>query len=275
MHILYLDESGTQKESNTFVVAGLSVFERETHWLGRELDQLAAQYFPDRTERVEFHASRLHVAEHISHEPFNTLSRQQRADLRDEIYRVIAQSRARAFAVAVKKTAPNNELYETCFEQIVNRFDRMLQRFYQEQGDPQRGLVVVAQSSYQQRIVERARRIWESGHRWGELRNMADVPFFAPARDTRLLQLADFVSNAVYRRYESSDARQFDRIYQRFDQDRGNLHGLVHTASETERRGCACPACVLRGASPAGATRIDEPAAEYRPLALDQAAQES
>ena len=58
----------------------------------------------------------------------------------------------------------------------------MLQRIYHNRGERQRGLVVVAQSSYQQQIVERARSIWESGHRWGQLRNMADIPFFAPAK---------------------------------------------------------------------------------------------
>ena len=245
MHILYADESGTHVDSEIFVVAGLAVFERETYWLARQLDQLAEVYFPRALGPVEFHASHLHVAQNVSRAPFDSLTRQQRAELRDDIYGVIAQSKSRAFAAVAKKDAPNDELYAVCFEQLVSRFDRMLQRLYRDHGEQQRGLVVVAQSSYQQQIVERARRIWESGHRWGELRNMADIPFFAPAKDTRLLQLADFVSNAVYRRYESGDTRQFDRIAPRFDQDQGRLHGLVHIAPDDERRHCFCPACIL------------------------------
>ena len=264
MHILYADESGTHDQAGTFVVAGLAVFEQETYWLAQHLDRLAEQYFPDLTERVEFHASHLHVAEGVSRPPFSMLDRQHRADLRDDIYRIIGESNARAFAAVIAKTAPNDELYAICFEQIVSRFDRMLQRIYHNRGERQRGLVVVAQSSYQQQIVERARSIWESGHRWGQLRNMADIPFFAPAKDTRLLQLADFVSNAVYRRYESGDTRQFDRIAQRFDEEDGRLHGLVHIAPDEERQRCFCPACVLwRAQRGAGRRRVEEAGASY------------
>lgn len=243
MHILYLDESGATKESRYFCVAGIAVFERESYFLTRDLDSVQQRLFPDWNQQAEFHASRLHRAAEKLKPPFDQLTPEQREEIRDSILRIIADSHARIFAVALDKPYTQEDPYERCFEEIVSRFDRMLNRLYQR-DDQQRGLVVVAQSSYQNNLETLARRIWSGGHRWGDLRNMADVPFFAPAKNTRLLQLADFVSHAIYRRYESGDTRMFDRISHRLDSDEGVTHGLVHLAPD--RRSCSCPACVQR-----------------------------
>ena len=62
MHIIYLDESGTQAEARHFVVAGLSFFERQLHYASEELDRLQRQYFPDANEPIELHASALQLA---------------------------------------------------------------------------------------------------------------------------------------------------------------------------------------------------------------------
>ena len=58
MHILYLDESGTHN-SRYFVVGGLTVFERETYFMARELDQLQARHLPGVSDPAQFHASEL------------------------------------------------------------------------------------------------------------------------------------------------------------------------------------------------------------------------
>ncbi len=47
MHILYVDEAGTQREARHFVVASLSLFERQTYHLAEELSRLQARYFPE------------------------------------------------------------------------------------------------------------------------------------------------------------------------------------------------------------------------------------
>ena len=79
---------------------------------------------------------------------------------------------------------------------------------------------------------------------WGQTYNPADIPYFAPAKNTRLLQLADFVANAIYGRYEGGYTKQFDRIAPRIDQEQGRMYGLVHLARN--RQDCYCPACVSR-----------------------------
>ena len=248
MHIVYLDESGTHSEARYFVVAGLAVFERETYFLARSLDQLQARYFPEWHEPVELHASVLYAPDGRVPPPFDRLTRQQRRDLTREIYEVIAESGARLFAIVMEKAAMTGDPYERGFEEVVNRFDRMLARIIRDRGEQQRGLIVIAESSYRENLETLARRIWSQGHRWGETHNLADIPYFAPAKSTRLLQLADFVSNAVFGRYENGYTRDFDKLMPRFDQQEGRMHGLVHIARE--RQNCYCPACVSRRAYP-------------------------
>ena len=249
MHIAYLDESGTHSEARYFVVVGLAVFERETYFLARSLDQLQARYFPNEAAaQISFHASALRAPKGRLAPPFDSLSDERRKQLIHDVYQVIAESGAKIFAVAMEKASITDDPYERGFEEIVNRFDRMLSRVLKERGEPQRGLVVIAESAYRQNLEILARRIWSQGHRWGETHNMADVPYFAPTHSTRLLQLADFVANAVYGRYESGYTRNFDDIAARIDQEEGRLHGLVHLAAD--RRNCYCPACVTRRALP-------------------------
>ena len=142
----------------------------------------------------------------------------------------------------------SDDPYDRGFEEIISRFDRMLARELRDRGEPQRGLVILAESSYRENLERLARSIWSLGHRWGEIHNQADVPYFAPAQRTRLLQLADFVSNAVFGNYESGYGRAFQMIAPRIDQQDGHLHGLVHLARD--RQSCYCPACVARRSQP-------------------------
>ncbi len=248
MHIAYLDESGTHKEARYFVVASLVAFERNTHHLAREMDQIQAKYFRDWPDPVFFHASALRAKEGRVPEPFNQLSPEERANLFSDVYQVIADSHARIIAVAIEKAAMMTDPYERGFEQIVSRFDMLLSRIHRDLGEDQRGLIILAESSYKDNLEMLARRIAAEGHRWGNVHNIADIPYFAPAKNTRLLQLADFISNAVFSNYETGHSKYFNQIAPRFDQENGRIHGLVHITRD--RDSCFCPSCVQRRANP-------------------------
>jgi hypothetical protein len=243
VHILYLDESGTHSDARYFVVAGVAVFETDTYFLAQDLDSLQATYFPASTEPIAFHASPLRSAFGQSKDPYPSLGKAERRALTSDIFGAIARPHVRLFAVAMEKAFIRGDCYDRGFEEIVNRFDRMLGRLSRD-GSPQRGLVVAAESSYRENLETLARKIARDGHRWGRTHNLADIPYFAPASNTRLLQAADFVANAVYGRYEAGLAKDFDRIVARFDQDGSDLHGLVHLHSA--RAECYCPACIAR-----------------------------
>lgn len=255
MHILYLDESGTHSDARYFVVAGVSLFETDTYHLAQDMDGLQAKYFPNTLEPIAFHISPLRGARGQSNDPYPTLSPNDRRALADDVYGTIAKSSARIFAVAMEKSYTLGDCYERGFEEVVNRFDRMLQRLFRN-GVMQRGLIVAAESSYRQNLEVLARKIAREGHRWGRTRNLADIPYFAPAANTRLLQVADFVANAVFGRYESGYSRDFDKIAVRFDQDDTELHGLVHL--HAGRHECFCPACMARRMRPRAGARLME-----------------
>lgn len=83
-----------------------------------------------------------------------------------------------------------------------------------------------------------------NGTRWGDLRNMAEVPLFVDSRASRIVQLADLVAWAVWRRYEHQDTRYFDRVIPKFDSEANVTHGLVHY--RPGNMDCSCPACLSR-----------------------------
>lgn len=101
-----------------------------------------------------------------------------------------------------------------------------LGRLYLKQKDPQRGIILFDNCSTEQRIQTLAREFKRSGHTYGKLRNFAEVPVFMDSQASRLIQLADLVAYALFRRYEHNDSKYFDVISACFDQDGGIVHGL-------------------------------------------------
>ncbi len=250
MYVLYLDESGTHGEASHFVLAGLAVFEREIHWFGQDLDALQSEHFPP-SPPIHFHATKLRGAK--VEPPWDELTVEQRRILKERVYEIIRNRKAALFACAVEKTWAENrnqDAYEHAFEQVVSRFDMFLSRTNHvavaDGREEQRGLLVLAESSFKKTLGVLARRIQTVGTRWGTtLHNVTDVPLFASPTDTRLLQFADFCSNAVYGRYHSGYTGDFDRIAPKFGQADGVVHGLVHRTTDYM---CACLACFSRSA---------------------------
>lgn len=246
MYILYLDESGTSSDAAYFVLAGLAVFEREIYWYAQEVDAIQKQYFPDIAYPIEFHASPLRQrdSEKVP-EPFNQLTLELRRQLVKDMYKVIRNRRGILFGVAIEKAwCVQEEPYERAFEDLTSRFDLFLRRINATAGEhEQRGIIAVAESSYRRNLEILGERFRGGSTRWGQLRTISDVPFFLPAKNTRLLQLADFCSNAIYGRYNSGLTTDFDIIAPRFDREETRIHGLVHLTSDHD---CQCLACIAR-----------------------------
>ena len=152
------------------------------------------------------------------------------------------------FAVAAEKTSARRgeNLVRGCIEQVCVRFDAFLKRRYQEHGDAQRGLVIVSEGRFHTRARLWVEQFRQLGTQWGGLHNFCDIPYFAQARETRLLQAADFVAHAVWRYYEHGDKELLSTILERFDETGGTMRGLIHWADSWKV--CGCPACASRGA---------------------------
>lgn len=249
MYILYLDESGAHNEATHFILAGLAIFEREAYFFTQDVEAIQHRYFPTISEPLEFHASQLRAPVGKIPAPFDTLSVEQRRQLITDLYQVMRAHRGVLFGVVIEKAWTHEDPYERAFEELTNRFDLFLQRHNIQiannpEREEQRGLIVVAESSYRDRLQILGRRFRGGTTRWRQVRTLADVPFFVPASNTRLLQLADFCANAIHGRYNGGYTRDFDIIAPKFDRDTtGRIHGLNHLTRDQD---CQCPACLSR-----------------------------
>ena len=251
MYLLYIDGSGSVKNPREryFILGGVSVFERQIFHLIREFDQFVNSLGLGAPEDIELHASVIAAGRQ---KPWKGVPRKRRLEIIEAALEVLrASHRSNSlFAIAVDKAhrAPHDPV-EYAFEEICNRFNLRLTRLFNRAGrrldEAQRGLVVMDKSdNYESALQSLARTFRAKGTRWGDLRNMSEVPMFVDSRASRIVQIADLVAWAVWRRYEFQDTRYFDKITSRFDSEGGVIHGLVHSHPSSED--CSCPACLSR-----------------------------
>jgi hypothetical protein len=247
MWLLYLDDSGSAQNANEdyLVLGGISVFERRVYFVGQELDSLASRFNEANPEAVEFHASEIFGGRT---EPWKQLRNQaDRKKVLLDVLAVLSQDRfgTCAFACAVHKPSfPNDDPMQLAFEQLCNRFDRLLKRKNLDNHEQQRGMIIFDESAHETAIQALARSFRTVGTRWGVTRNIAEVPMFINSKASRCIQLADHVAYAVFRRYQGKDTSYLDSVLPKFDADQGIIHGLVH--KQTYNLNCMCPACMCR-----------------------------
>lgn len=242
MYLLYLDESGNpdSPEDRNFVLAGVAVFERVTYFLSQALDDVQAKHLPG-IEPVEFHATDIRSGKGFWRRTEKAKREAIVSDLGSTLVNANREGVVLFGAVIEKSAALHGEnVIRRATEEICIRFDNFLKRKYYE-GNPQRGRLVFAESTLQKR-----QRVWvqdfrKLGTQWGVIANLSDIPYFALARETRLLQAADLVSHALYLLYERNDDSVAKPFLHRFDQRDGVLHGLVHLTPN--KATCTCPRC--------------------------------
>ena len=252
MYLLYLDDSGSVKNPNEqhFVLAGIAVFERQIYHLISTTDEFVSSLNLGRAHDVELHGS---VMASGKKTPWKAMRRKDRLDTIERGLDLLrgAHWGVRAFAVVVDKHADSiTDPVEYAFEEICNRFNLFLARLYRNGEGQHRGLIVMDKWHYEEALQRLSRRFREDCTRWGTLRNLAEVPMFVDSVASRLIQLADLLAWAVWRRYEYSDPRYFDRVIHRFDNEGGVIHGLVHRRRSTDD--CDCPACLSRSRRASG-----------------------
>jgi hypothetical protein len=232
MHLLYLDESGSVSDVDQryFVLAGISLFERQTHWVEQELNQIALRFAPDpqSAHELELHAAPMRNGKYIWRAHRVPARIQALKDALAVIPRHHPRD-VRIFAVALnKQNFSGQDIAQEAFAQICSRFDLFLMRLYHGKGDKQRGILLFDKSHTEARIQTLARDFKYAGHQYGVTRNYAEVPVFLDSRASRLIQLADLVAYAVFRHFERGDSQYFEVIKNCFDADGGVTHGLYH-----------------------------------------------
>lgn len=245
MQLLYLDDSGSANNPNEdyLVLGGVSVYEDQAPWITSELDKLAQSIHPADPHSVEFHAAEIFARRKP---PWRNMSREEAQGVIKAVLGVLHRSyeSARAFACAVHKASfPGRDPVELAFEDLCSRFEMYLNRRRSE-GNRDRGLLIIDRSAYETTLQRMAREFRTHGTRWGVIRNLSDTPLFVDSRASRVIQLADHVAYAVFRRYNAHDANYFDVMASKFDSAEGTVHGLSH--KQTVDANCMCIACVTR-----------------------------
>ena len=249
MHILYADIAGNTGNTGEkhLIMAGVAVHETAIFHVMRELDETVARHLGMDVAEVagiELHGTELRTGKRF----WRRMPRGDREALMHDALSVLkgpSKHNLRAFGMVMDKVAVSPEdPVEHAFEQLCSRFDLFLKRMYRRTGQPQRGLLVLDEDKYERPLQTLAGDYRTGGTRWGNLRNLAEVPLFVDSRASRLIQLADLVSYALWRRYEHGDAAWIAPIIGTFDNDGGVYHGLYH--KRLPQNACDCPACACR-----------------------------
>ncbi|MGY1951641.1 DUF3800 domain-containing protein [Pseudomonas pergaminensis] len=233
MHLLYVDESGSPSDPNQnfFILSGIAVFERQTHWIETQMNEIASRFCPEDPYAIELHGSPMRSGK----SEWRPFPMEDRIQAIKDCLAIVSKSKGkyRLFASVVERGAYGaDDPIKSCFEQIAFRFDKYLQR-YNTQGRPERGIAIFDTSHTEKSIQHLARSFKHDGHSFGKLRNFAEVPLFLDSKASRMIQLADLVAFAIYRHYQADDSQYFDIIKNCFDSVGGTVHGLhVRKASQ-------------------------------------------
>jgi len=245
MYLLYLDDSGSvaNQSESYLVLGGVCVPESSARWLSYELEKLAQEINPENPAVVEFHASEIFGGRGRIWSRFD---KPQRIEIIRKVLLVLnnAYNSIVTFACAIHKDSyPSDDPIMMAFEDLSSRFNMFLQNDTSNYNH--KGLIVLDKSSYETSLQSLSSQFREQGDRWGSYqRSIIEVPLFVDSRASRIIQLADHIAYAVFRRYNASDLKYFDCIEGRFDQRGGIIHGLAH--KQLYKRSCTCPACISR-----------------------------
>ena len=226
MYLLYVDESGSTKDpaQNYFVLSGIAVFERQTHWVEESMNRIARRFSPDTPYDFELHGSPMRSGR----DEWKGLPLEQRIQAIEDCLYLIVEKKIRIFSAVIERGySSGKDIVTECFEQIASRFDMFLSRKNAE-GDKQRGIAIFDKSSTEKSIQALARQFKHDGHSYGKLHNFSEVPLFLDSKASRLIQLADLVSFAIYRYYAHQDEQFYRIIENSFDTNNGVKHGLYH-----------------------------------------------
>jgi hypothetical protein len=243
MHLLYLDESGNEKDPSDrfFVLGGIALFERQTFFLSKTVDEIQEKYFPNK-QPIPFHASEIRSGRNFWRSVPDRTRNAVLADLGKAILETPDIGRCLYGAVIEKsRELWAEDAVERATEEICRRFDIRLTREYHDRN-PQRGLLIFSEGRFDARAKIWVRGFHQRGTRWGTINNLADIPYFAPMQESRLLQLADYVAHAVWLMFERRNSELIAPLLRCFDVRDGIPHGLVHVRPSSLSV-CECPAC--------------------------------
>jgi hypothetical protein len=263
VYLLYLDESGTHDKTRPFVLGGIAAHERDVPHLSKRIESSLTYHLAPAgldPKDYELHASVMKNGR----DEWEKVPGDLRTRILGSIYKSIAtygsvdpRYPVLTYGAVVDGVYPDQE--NRAYELVLNKFDEHLSQINRATSNKQNGLVI-----HDRRIVDSKnlsdarnleRRIQEWTRRWqmvagrvGQLYNLADIPFFADSRSSRMLQAADFVSWSLWRYYglTKPDERWVRSLWPLFTAATGEMHSLIHVSPAYAHGTCPCPPCKKR-----------------------------
>lgn len=141
---------------------------------------------------------------------------------------------------AHRATAPDDRVLDHAFEQVVTRYQTLLERRSVEVG-----IIVQDQNeTAAKRLTGAVRRYHRVGTKYAAIDRIVETPLFVDSELTLMVQVADLCAYATRRFFENGETDLFDRIYPAFDRVGEKLVGLRHYTGKQE---CRCRVCVDHG----------------------------
>lgn len=254
MYSLYLDGSGTHGGSPVFILAGVALHEQDAYHLQQRFEAPLSDLPQGSDPRdFELHAAEMKSPTRFRDSPWQHVAWPTRRRILQRGYRALRSYECidstfpcTFFGAVVERSYRDHE--ERAWEEVLHKFDEMLERQARATGEHQRGIVIHDRSSTERRVQSWADKWRQLSGRIGILTHMTDVPFFSDSKASRLLQAADFVSWALWRYYglKDRDEKWIKPLWDQFDSDGGKMHGLIHVSRSYRRGQCECPPCKAR-----------------------------
>jgi Protein of unknown function (DUF3800) len=263
MYLLYLDESGTHTGSPAFVLAGIAVHEHDAWHLQRKLALMLARRLPKGLNPSDFELHATEIKNPVKNvrgkkvkSPWARVPVKDRFDIIGATFRAIAKYECQdaerpcvLFGAVVDSSYQDRE--ERAYEEVLHKFDEMLNRRAHATGEHERGIVIHDRRVLEERTVQGWTQSWrEVAGRIGKLTHIVDVPLFADSRASRLIQAADFVAWGLNRYYgPAQDEKWVKPLWGSFDAVGTSMHGLIHVHRAFRSGTCMCPPCASRGSA--------------------------
>lgn len=243
MYLLYLDESGdpySWQNQKCYVIGGVAIHEGQVHGISNQLDGLQTKYFPGIQIQIAFHATEIERGK--GH--FQGISPARRNQILQDVYALIGNATFPylvVFATAMDITAVKDPIQarRDVFEDVCEKFNGFLTHQFQR-GYPSKGLLLIDENrEAEYRQLVNGFKKWGTTH--GYLGNIVDIPYFARCHETRLLQLADFVTHSVFEYYEHGNNTTLNILIPRIY---GNAFGKLEAGlGHIINKSCTCVSC--------------------------------
>jgi len=244
MYLLYLDESGDPNSwhsQKNYVIGGVAIYEGHINRFSGLVDSIQNKYFPGVQINIPFHATEIRRGK--GH--FLGFPPEKRNQIMQEVYDVIGNAvfpNLVVFATDIDITAVKNptQSRRDIFEDVCEKFNCFLVHQYKLHHF-NKGLLVIDEnraSEYRELVND----FKTQGTKHGYLGNVIDIPYFARCHQTRMLQLADFVANAVFRYYENNDDSNLQTILPNFYSG-ADKNKISSSFGHIIKKKCSCITC--------------------------------